>query len=100
MKNFILAFVLSVPLAFAAGTGPASATPFSAASGLASAVPDDLVQDAHWRRYRHCHSVRRGRIWCHGGYRPRPRRCVRVPVRHCRPYGRCITRWVVRCYRR
>ena len=93
MKNLILAFALSVPLALAAGAGPASATPFSAAAGLSGAASDNLVQDAHWRRYRHCHS-RRGRIRCHGA---RPRRCYRVPVRYCRPYGRCVTRWVRRC---
>jgi hypothetical protein len=56
-------------------------------------MPDDLVQYAHWRRYWHCHS-RRGRVQCHSG---RPRRCYSVPVRHCRPYGRCYTRWVQRC---
>jgi hypothetical protein len=97
MKKLLFALVVPMFVSFAASSTPAEATPLAAAAALAQAAPDGLVQQAHWRRYRHCHRGGYGRRWCHGGYRHRPRRCVRVPVRICR-YGRgCSVRYELRC---
>lgn len=61
MQSTLKAAAVAGLLALAASTGSASAAPVSSqvATINQSAGASGLVEEVHWRRWRHCHWVRR-----------------------------------------
>ena len=65
-RRFLPVLGVCAALGIAMMGEPAFAAPFGAAAGLIESGRSDLIHEAHWRGYRHCHRGYYGRVFCHG----------------------------------
>jgi hypothetical protein len=73
-RRFLPVLGVCAALGIAMMGEPAVAAPFGAAAGLVDSGHNDLIHEAHWRGFRHCHRRYYGRVFCHGAaaYYARP----------------------------